>query len=140
MVLNYRYTRFERTWFISVLPFTFHLGFVHPLQDVALHKCLPLYSVCCFPVPSGSHLPCMSSCHLLLNSPLDLFPLLGCHSVQRLVQLLSFILAIIVCPAHLHVCFSVYSIMLIIYVLFLISEHGIISRSFKFNIFLSIAL
>ena len=30
--------------------FTFHLGFVHPLQDVALHQCLPLSSVCCFPV------------------------------------------------------------------------------------------
>ena len=33
-----------------VSPFTFHLGFVHPLQDVALHQCLPLSSVCCFPV------------------------------------------------------------------------------------------
>ena len=31
--------------------FTFDLGFVHPLQDVALHQCLPLSSVCCFPVP-----------------------------------------------------------------------------------------
>ena len=30
--------------------FTFHLGFVHPLQDVALHQCLPLSSVCRFPV------------------------------------------------------------------------------------------
>ena len=30
--------------------FTFHLGFVHPLQDVALHQCLPLSSVYCFPV------------------------------------------------------------------------------------------
>ena len=38
--------------------FTFHLGFVHPLQDVALHQCLPLSSVCCFPVPGGSLLPC----------------------------------------------------------------------------------
>ena len=37
---------------------TFHLGFVHPLQDVALHQCLPLSSVCCFPVPGGSLLPC----------------------------------------------------------------------------------
>ena len=34
--------------------FTLHLGFVHPLQDVALHQCLPLLSVCCFPVPGGS--------------------------------------------------------------------------------------
>ena len=37
---------------------TFHLGLVHPLQDVALHQCLPLSSVCCFPVPGGSLLPC----------------------------------------------------------------------------------
>ena len=32
----------------------------------------------------------MSSCHLLLGRPLDLFPLLGCHSVHRFVHLLSF--------------------------------------------------
>ena len=38
--------------------FTFHLGLVHPLQDVALHQCLPLSSVCCFPDPGGSLLPC----------------------------------------------------------------------------------
>ena len=38
--------------------FSFHLGFIHPLQDVALHQCLPLSSVCCFPVPGGSLLPC----------------------------------------------------------------------------------
>ena len=80
----------------------------------------------------------MSSCHLLLGRPLDLFPLPGCHSVQRLVHLLSFILA--VCPAHLHFCFSVYSIMSVIFVLFLISEHGNLSCSFRFNIYFSIAL
>ena len=34
------------------------LGFVHPLQDVALHQCLPLSSVCCFPGPGDSFLPC----------------------------------------------------------------------------------
>ena len=34
------------------------LGFVHPLQDVALHQCLPLSSVCCFPNPGGSLLIC----------------------------------------------------------------------------------
>ena len=68
----------------------------------------------------------------------DLLPLLGCHSVQRLVHLLSFVLA--TCPAHLHFCFIVYSIMSIIFVLFLISEHGILSYSFRPNIFLSIAL
>ena len=38
--------------------FTFHLGFVHPLQDVVLHHCLSLSSVCCFPVSGGSLLPC----------------------------------------------------------------------------------
>ena len=80
----------------------------------------------------------MSSCHLLRGCPLDLFPLLGCHSVQRLVHLLSFILAIWL--AHFHFCFSVYSIISIIFVLFLISEHGILFCGFRSNIFLSIAL
>ena len=86
-------------------------------------------------VPSFS---VMSSCHLLLGRPLDLFPLLGCHSVHRLVHLLSFNLAI--WPAHFHFCFSVSSMILMIFVLFLISEHGILSFSFRSNIFLSIAL
>ena len=79
----------------------------------------------------------MSSCHLLLGRPLDLFPLLGCHSVHRLVHLLSFNLAI--WPAHFHFCFSVYSMISMIFVLFLISAHGILSFSFRSNIFLSIA-
>ena len=35
-----------------------HLGFVHPLQDVALHQCLPSSSVCCLPNPGGSLLLC----------------------------------------------------------------------------------
>ena len=34
------------------------LGFFHPLQDVALHQCLPLLSVCCFPNSGGSLLLC----------------------------------------------------------------------------------
>ena len=38
--------------------FVFCLSFVHPLQDVALHQCLPLSSVCWFPDPGGSLLPC----------------------------------------------------------------------------------
>ena len=33
-------------------------GFVHPLQDVDLHQCLPLSSVFCFPNPGGSLLLC----------------------------------------------------------------------------------
>ena len=77
----------------------------------------------------------MSSCHLLLGHPLDFFPLLGCLSVQRLVNLLSFILAI--CPAHFHFTFSVCPIMSVIFILFLISEHVAIFCSFKFNIFFS---
>ena len=34
------------------------LGFAHPLQDVALHQCLPLSSVCCLPNPGGFLLLC----------------------------------------------------------------------------------
>ena len=37
-------------FYLLLFCFTFHQGFVHPLQDVALHQCLPLPSVCCFPV------------------------------------------------------------------------------------------
>ena len=43
--------------FLASIPFTFRLGFVHPLQDVALHQCLPSSSVRCFLVPGGSPLP-----------------------------------------------------------------------------------
>ena len=71
--------------------FTFHLGFVHLLQDVALHQCPPLPSVCCFLFQVGPSFLVMLSCHLLHGRPLDLFPLLGCRSVQRVVYLLSFI-------------------------------------------------
>ena len=111
--------------FLSFLDFCAHPRlsprFVHPLQDVALHQCLPLSSVCCFPVTGGSLLPC----YVILSSSawsfLDLFSLLGCHSVQHSVHLLSILT---ICLTHLHFCFSVYS-MSIIFVLFLISEHGI---------------
>ena len=43
---------------VSSLHLHLHLGFVHPLQDVALHQCLPLSSVCCCPNPGGSLLLC----------------------------------------------------------------------------------
>ena len=72
--------------------FTFHIGFVRPLEDVALHQCLPSSFVYCFfffclrVVPSFF---AMSSCHLLLGHPLDLFLLLGCHAVQRLILYLT---------------------------------------------------
>ena len=48
------------TWYegIAILHLHLHLGFVHPLQDVALHQCLPSSSVCCFPNPGGSLLLC----------------------------------------------------------------------------------
>ena len=88
--------------------FTFHPGCVHPLQDVAPHQCLPLSSVCCFPIPGGSLLPCYvvlpSSAWpspWSLPSPwLPLYtafsPPIVLHSsfvfVQRLVHQLSFIL------------------------------------------------
>ena len=126
--------------------FTFHLGSINvfhcPLFVAFLFHLSPRLcpsTVGCSPPSVSSIVLCllfscslvpfflvMSFCHLLLGRPLDLFPLLGCHSVQPLVHLLSFILAI--CPAHLHFSFSVYSIVSIIFVLFQISEHGILSR------------
>ena len=78
------------------------LGFVHPLQDVALHQCLPLSSVCCVPNPGGSLLLCYVILPSSASSSFDLFPLLGCHSVKRLVRLLVFSFAI--CPAHFQAC------------------------------------
>ena len=62
-----------------------HLGFVHPLHDVALHQCLPLPSVWCLPVPGGSPLPCYvllpsyawSSCWSLPSSWLPLCAAFG---------------------------------------------------------------
>ena len=49
--------------------FTFDLGFVHPLQDIALHQCLPLLSVFCFPVPAGS-----LRCYVVLPSSIWSYP------------------------------------------------------------------
>ena len=98
----------------------FRLGFVHPLQDVALHQCLPLSPVCCFSVPGGSLL----LCYVVLpssawSSPWSLpFPWLPlCASLCHLLSFLA------IWPAHFHFCFSVYSKISIIFVLFLISEH-----------------
>ena len=80
----------------------------------------------------------MPPCHLLLGHPLDLPSHPGCPSMQHLVHLLSFILAI--CPAHFLFCFSVYSLMSIIFVHFLISEHGTLSCSFNLTFFSPFAL
>ena len=49
---------------VDLLHYHLYLGFVHPLQDVALHQCLPLSSVCCFPNPGGSILSLL--CHLAI--------------------------------------------------------------------------
>ena len=95
-------------------PVTFHLGFVHSLQDVAFHQCLLLSSVWFFPVPDGSLFPWnvvlpSSAWSSSWSLPSPWF----CHSVQHLVHLLSFILAI--CPAHLHfvsVCILQYQLSL----------------------------
>ena len=43
-----------RTCTVIHLHLHLHLGFVDPLQDVALHQCLPSWSVCCFTNPGGS--------------------------------------------------------------------------------------
>ena len=67
---------------------------------------MPSIVFCMMLFCSSSSSLAMSSCHLLLGRPLDLFPLLCCHSVQRLVHLVSFFLAI--CPAHFHFCFNVF--------------------------------
>ena len=122
------------------MTFTFHLSptLCPPTAGCTLHQCLPLCSVYCFPVLGGSFLLCYVVLSSSAWSSLDLFPLFGCHSVQRLDHLLSIVLAI--CPANFHFCFGVYLITSIIFVLFLISEHGTLSCSFKFNIFISIAL
>ena len=59
--------------------FTFHLGLVHPLQDVALHQCLPLSSVCCFIFHLSPRL-CSSTagCSPLSMSSIVLCLLLSC--------------------------------------------------------------
>ena len=109
--------------------FTFHLGFVHSLQDVALRQCLPLFSIVfLFQVVPAFF--AMSSCQLLLGCPLDLFFLLVA-TVQHLVHLLSFILAM--CRPISIFYVSVYSIMSIICVLFLIFGHSTLSWCFKSN-------
>ena len=114
------------------------LGLVHPLQDVALHQCLPLSSVCCFPNPGGSFLLCyvvlLSSAWLSSWSlPSPWLPLCAAFGP----------------PIVLHSCcmtgpfplmFQCVFFDINYLVLFLISEHGILSCSFRCNIFLSIAL
>ena len=120
--------------------FTFHLS---PRIGASTAGCnpplIPSIALCCFVFEAVPSLLAMLSCHFLLGRPLDLFPLLDCHSVQRLVHLLSVDLAI--CLSHFHFCFSVHSMMSIVFVLFLISLSRVfLSCSFRFNIFFSITL
>ena len=83
--------------------FTFYLGFVHPLQDVALRQCLPLS---CLLLSCSRWFPLSLLCRLaifcLIVFLISSFSLVAI--LQRLVHLLSFILAI--GPAHLLFCFS----------------------------------
>ena len=104
-----------------------------PLSMLSIVLCLLRSCSKWFPPASA-----MSSCPLLLDCRIDLFLSLVTHSMQRLDQLLSFILAI--CLASFYFRFIVFSVMSIIFVLFLISEHSISSCIFRYNIFLSIAL
>ena len=106
----------------------FHLS---PRLCPSTAECGPpsMPSVCCFPVPGGSLLPC----YVVLPSstwpsprslPSPWLPL--CAAFSPPIVLHSCYMS-----GHLHFCFSVYSIMSIIFVLFLISEHGILSCSFR---------
>ena len=47
---------------------------------------VPSIVLCCFPVPGSSLLPCYVVLPSSTGLPLDLSPLLGCHSMQRLVH------------------------------------------------------
>ena len=56
-----------------------HLGFVHPLQDVALHQCLPSSSVCCLPNPGGSLLLCYVNINVSIQTLFTIFILTTPH-------------------------------------------------------------
>ena len=67
--------------------FTFHLGSAHPLQDVALHQCLPLSPVCCFPI-SPRLCPPTAGCplfHFCLLLSYFTFHLGSAHPLQDVV-------------------------------------------------------
>ena len=97
--------------------FTFHLDFVHPLQNVALHQCLPshlLLSCCRWFLPK---LYCRLAIFFLV---VPLIPSLSLDATLCNAEPTYYT----TCPAHFRFCFSVNSIMSFIFVLFLISEHG----------------
>ena len=84
------------------------------------------------------HLGTISSRHLFICLPRDLLPYLGCQSVILFVHLLSLSLA--TWPAHFHFCLAANLTTPLIFVFALISQHGILSFNFDFNILLSITL
>ena len=71
------------------------LGYVLPLQEVALCQSRPSFSVLCNP-PCCPTMSSLQPCFGLLT---DFIPS-ACHSVLLIVHLLSFIQAM--CPAHFH--------------------------------------
>ena len=128
--------------------FTFHLGFVHPLQDVAFH-------FVSFTTPMGVRtaqscsMPSIGFCRLPSCSRWFPPPLLCRLAIFCLVVTLISSLSLVdtsVVPHSCYIsgsvpfCFGVYPIMSIVFVLFLTSERCALFCSFKVNIFLSVAL
>ena len=110
----------------SRLPFTFCLGFVHPFSGPS-RPSMPLI-VFGLLLSYSRRFPPPLLCRLAIFY--FVVPLISFLSL--VATLLSFILAVWL--AHFNFCFSVYAILSIIFVLFLISGRGILSRSFRFNI------
>ena len=86
-----------------------HLGFVHPLQDVALHQCLSSSSVCCLPNPGGSLLLCyviLPSSAWSSSRPLPSPWLPLCASPCTVQCLLSIIIVTVGIIIHVHILVS----------------------------------
>ena len=84
-------------FFSSTQLFYSILGWVRPLQEVALRQSPPSFSVRCFLVHTGLCCPTMPSLQRRFGLPTDLAPFI-CHSVLLIVHLSSFIRAMY--PAH----------------------------------------
>ena len=119
--------------------FTFRLGFVHPLQDSTLNQCPPLSSLCCFPDPGASLLPCYvvlpysawSSPWSLPSPWLPLCAVFGPPIVHHSRYMSG--------PSPLLFQCVFYDVSYF-FVFFPISEHGILPCNFRSSIFLSTAL
>ena len=124
---------------LHLLSCTLYLGCVPPLLEVALRQIPPLI---CLSFAFLDHVTpshrWISSLHLLLGLPLDLFPSLTCHSVHLIVHLLSFMRA--TCPAHFHFSLVISSMISYTFVFSHIYRFGIVCISFIPSIFLSIFL